>query len=116
MIENGANIRAINGFGLGMLHVAAQGDSANTLYFFKNLGLDLELKDNRGSTPLHWSCFSQSEVALSYLLSWNVNFNLKDNDGYTPLHLAVKSSEEVDSTRAVKFLLIAGVKTDIRDN
>jgi len=27
-------------------------------------------KDGRGSTPLHWACFSCSELALIFLLAW----------------------------------------------
>ena len=39
----GANIHALNGFGLNMLHVAAQGDVAPPLYYFKERGVDLNL-------------------------------------------------------------------------
>lgn len=37
--------------------------------------MDLKIKDNRGSTPLHWACYSKSEVALCYLLSWLDNID-----------------------------------------
>lgn len=55
--------------------------------------MDIRCKDNRGSTPLHWACYSRSEVALCYLLSWVPTLDDKDIEGYTPLHLAVKSVE-----------------------
>jgi len=57
--------------------------------------MDMMAKDNRGSTPLHWACFQNSEIALIYLLGWlkQSTLNMQDIDGYTPLHLAVKSSE-----------------------
>lgn len=41
LMENGADPEAKNLFGLNMIHVAAQGDSANSLYFFKRLGIDI---------------------------------------------------------------------------
>ena len=59
LINSGADINQTNSFGLTMLHVAAQGDSANTLYYFTKIKkLDLNSKDSRGSTPLHWACHS----------------------------------------------------------
>lgn len=79
------------------------------------MGLDINKQDKRGSTPLHWACYSQSEVALSYLVAWNPNLNLQDLEGFTPLHLAVKSVDQLNSTRPVRYLLIRGARTDIRD-
>ncbi len=69
LIEYGSDPMALNAFGLNMIHVAAQGDAAITLYYFKSI-CDLNLQDLRGSTPLHWACYSNSEIALSYLLAW----------------------------------------------
>eukprot|EP00354_Favella_ehrenbergii_P011337 CAMPEP_0170456526 /NCGR_PEP_ID=MMETSP0123-20130129/4129_1 /TAXON_ID=182087 /ORGANISM="Favella ehrenbergii, Strain Fehren 1" /LENGTH=187 /DNA_ID=CAMNT_0010720029 /DNA_START=892 /DNA_END=1454 /DNA_ORIENTATION=- len=112
----GADPLAINFFGLNMLHVAAQGDSAASLYYFRRLKLDINMQDKRGSTPLHWACYSHSEIALSYLLAWGPSLNTQDQDGYTPLHLAVKSVDQVESTRPVRFLLIKGAEKNIRDN
>lgn len=36
---------------------------------FKQMGVDINVRDNRLSTPLHWACYSRSEVALNYLLA-----------------------------------------------
>ena len=41
--------------------------------------------------------------------------NMQDLEGFTPLHLAVKSVEGVGSTRPVRYLLLRGAKTDIKD-
>ena len=116
LLEYGSDPQALNAFGLNMIHVAAQGDAAISLYYFKELGVDLNLQDQRGSTPLHWACYSNSEIALSYLLAWNPELNIQDQDGYTPLHLAVKSCDTVESTRPVRFLLIRGADKSIQDN
>ena len=91
LIQHGADIRAVNNFGINMLHVAAQGDMPISIYFFKLRGLDLRSRDNRGSTALHWAAYSKSEVSLVYLLSWVDFLDDQDCDGYTPLHQAVKS-------------------------
>lgn len=39
------------------MHIAAQGDAPISLYFFKKKGFDLNQKDTKGSTPLHWASF-----------------------------------------------------------
>ncbi len=81
LIKNHADIHAVNLFSLNMLHVAAQGDAAPSLYYFRKLGVDLNKPDNRGSTPLHWACYSMSEIALSYILAWNPNMDARDVEG-----------------------------------
>ena len=75
------------------MHVAAQGDQPISMFFFKGKGLDIRSKDQRLSTPLHWACYSKSEIALCYLLAWINDLEDRDIEGYTPLHLAVKSVE-----------------------
>jgi len=57
LLNHGANKDSLTATGLNMLHVASQGDSAFSLYFFKELGLDINAVDKRGSSPLHWACF-----------------------------------------------------------
>lgn len=80
--------------------------------------MDLYARDNRNSTPLHWACFSMSEVALVYLLGWydKEKLNLKDQDGYTPLHLTVKSADRLKSGRPLRALLMKGAVRNIHDN
>jgi len=80
------------------------------------MGLDLRSKDHRGSTPIHWACYSKSEVSLIFLLAWVEVLDDQDVEGYTPLHLAVKSVETLLSTRPVRALLIRGAPRDIKDN
>ena len=101
-----------------MLHIAAQGDQPVTLYYFhRTLSVPIERKDNRGSTPLHWACFSKSELAALYILSWTElwQLSIQDVDGYTPLHLAIKSVGELQSCRPVRALLFRGSPKYIRD-
>ena len=99
-----------------MLHVAAQGDQPVSLYFFKQLGIDVNAKDNRGSTPLHWACYSRSEIAICYLLAWEININAQDMQGLTPLHLAVKSVDQMHTVRHIRTLLIKGADREIKTN
>ena len=70
LVESGADKFCVNNFGINVLHTAAQGDQPISLQYFKEQGLDMRSTDNRASTPLHWACYSKSEVALVYLLSY----------------------------------------------
>ena len=65
-------------------------------------GLNINSRDKRDSTPLHWAAFAGAELALSYIVSWNCDINSIDAKGLTPLHLAVKSSEDLRSTKSIK--------------
>mmetsp|Transcript_43314 Transcript_43314/g.41721 ORF Transcript_43314/g.41721 Transcript_43314/m.41721 type:complete len:142 (+) Transcript_43314:976-1401(+) len=68
------------------------------------------------STPLHWACYSRSEIALNYLLSMNPLLEAHDQQGFTPLHLAVKSVEQLRSSRPVRALLLKGADRNAKDS
>lgn len=70
--------------------------------------MSINEQDNKGSTPLHWACYSRSEFALSYVLALNPDLEIKDKMGFTPLHLAIRSVDELKSTRPVRALLLKG--------
>ena len=70
--------------------------------------MDINEPDKRGSTPLHWACYSRSEFALSYILALGPELEIQDQAGFTPLHLAIKSVGELKSTRPVRALLLKG--------
>ena len=53
--------------------------------------MDINVADNRGSTPLHWACYSKAEFALSYILAMGPELEIVDQNGLTPLHLAVRA-------------------------
>lgn len=92
LIKNKANVEISNFRGINVLHMAAQGDSPNSLIYFKEkFNMNIESLDELYSTPLHWGCYYGSDLAIVFLLSWNVNINNKDKEGLTPLHLAVIS-------------------------
>ena len=68
-----------NVYGANVLHVAAQGDQCGPLYYFVALkDMDINETDNRGSTPLHWACYSKAEYALSYTLAMEPNLEIAD--------------------------------------
>ena len=74
-------------------------------------------QDKNGSTPLHWACFSCSEVALIYILAWikPEDLTIQDIHGYTVLHLSIKSSAQLKNCRPTRALLYRGAVKDVTD-
>jgi palmitoyltransferase len=71
--------------------------------------------DNKGSTPLHWACYSGMESSSSALISWGEVSQIDKQEtsfGMTPLHLAVMSG----NGRIVKRLLLKGCNRNIKTN
>ena len=85
-------------------------------YFIHEKQVNLEDRDNKGSTALHWACYSKSEVTLSYILSMKPDLEAKDEQGYTALHYAIKSVAEIQATRPVRALLLKGARRDAVGN
>jgi len=115
LINQGGDVHQRNGFGLNMLHVAAQGDQSSSLYCFKKLNVDINAQDDKGSTPLHWACYSHSEIALSYILAWKPLLDKPDFEGQTCLHLAVKAVSMMKNVRLARFIMLRGADKDITD-
>lgn len=39
------------------MHISAQGDQPVALAYFKQKGISVTSKDEKGSTPLHWASY-----------------------------------------------------------
>lgn len=98
-----------------MLHCGAQGDQPISIAFFLSLGLDINSKDKRESTPLHWAAFAGSDLALTYIIAQGADVNARDIKLLTPLHLAVKASEKILTTRSIRALLLKGADPSLQD-
>lgn len=120
LINEGAEVEAINDEGLNVLHMASQGNQPLSLVLFKEQHCMNPMSvDDSGSTPLHWAAYTGSKDALIYLLSWNVDVNAQDKEGLTPLHLAVISGNsfyKLANTHLVRKLLQKGASKIIKDN
>jgi palmitoyltransferase len=97
--------------GLGIMHIAAQGDQPLVLTYFYNQGLRDDTVDEKGGSPLHWATYLGCEQATALLLAWGAEVNLQDADLQTPLHLGTLAG----NTRIVRNLLLKGAERGIRD-
>lgn len=90
---------------MNILHYAAQGDKINSILHLHDKELDINAKDLKKSTPLHWACYSGSDKIVQYLLAQPlIKIDEADLDGHTPLHIA----SAYGYSKIVKKLLLAG--------
>ena len=68
MDNYGADYNIKTKSGLGVLHLASQGDKVKTFIYYGNK-IPIDELDHRRSTPLHWAAFSGSEKVTEYLLA-----------------------------------------------
>lgn len=117
LINHGGNPFIKDYDGHNVIHIAAQGDKVNAIYYFiKNFNFDVNDRDTKESSALHWAAYLNKEISLSYLVAWGANVNAQDLEKNTPLHLAVLTSEAIKETRWVKILLLKGAKRSLQNN
>jgi len=110
--SHGADFAIKNNQGLSVIHIAAQGDQPVSLAYFREKGLSIIERDEKGSTPLHWAAFLGMENSTNFLTSWRCPVNETDlESGFTSLHLAVLSG----NAKVVRRILTKGADKNIKD-
>ena len=116
LVEGGAypgllNIRS-GAKGYGLSHLAAGRGDLRRLALLAELGADLNLRENRGYTPLAVAAIDGKAEAVRQLLSAGADANVTDNAGGTPLHhAAVRGRAEI-----VQMLLDGGADPGFRNS
>ncbi len=90
------------------LHHAAGYGPVDNLQLLIDKGADVNAKNRRGSTPLHWAIHVEAKVRL--LLSKGANANTKQAQGRTPLYLAAMLGKGYATMR---LLLIKGADPNL---
>ncbi|KAI9642513.1 hypothetical protein NHQ30_009318 [Ciborinia camelliae] len=92
LIENGHDIRSIDGMGCNMLHYAAREGNARFVKRALDSGIDVNSLDSYGWSALHWAASSEygTAKAIHLLLRERADKGIKDKQGKTPLDLAVE--------------------------
>ncbi|KAH7149027.1 ankyrin repeat-containing domain protein [Dactylonectria estremocensis] len=112
LVDLGFDIQAVDYRGNGLLHeFALRGKTGGshhgelTIKLWKRLlalGLDVDLKNNTGRTPLHVLCAAHiplrayeraSILAIDLLIERVKDINIADKDGITALHIAATGGE-----------------------
>lgn len=72
-------------------------------------GADLNGKDSKGRTPLHWAVYAKKEQIVSELVYRGAQLNIPDDYGELPIHLCYNYYNSVaESTRILTALIDAG--------
>ena len=111
LIDHGSDFKSdinIRGgrFEDSLLHLGARCAQENFLEFLIKSGLDINVKNNTGSTPLHTAAENGHFEIVTFLLENGGNVNSVDLDKNTPLHVAVQRMNV--SIETIKILLNYG--------
>merc|ERR1712049_91534 len=97
------------------------GETAQLLIkYSKDFGIDLNAKDDDGSTAWHWACeYGQKEIAQLLIKSskdFGIDLNAKNNYGNTALHLACNSGRTETVQMILKNWKEFGIDIKAQDN
>lgn len=92
-----------------LLHYAAYTGYVNTINVLINLGMNVDITDQSGLTPLHYASKKENIEACKLLLSKGAKVDHADEDGNTCLHRSCESSS------MVKFLVDNGANINTKN-
>ena len=111
LIENGANLDAVEGLGWTALHWAARNGHDICIDALLDGGANIDAPDHAHFTALHWAAWLGSGVCLSRLLDRGANVHATDNFWATPLHTAA----ERGNVECIYILLAHGAELSTAD-
>jgi ankyrin repeat protein len=62
----GADLYIKNKFGATIMHIAAQQDQPLSLYYLFKRGMDIDIRDSKGSTPRGHRCIGHASLGPSW--------------------------------------------------
>lgn len=102
-------------YDVSLLHWAIDFSNLEAAKVLLDIGVDIEIKDNNGKTPLHWAARNHDATLIEFLINNGANIEAKNNDGWTPLHYA-SFIETWDGFDSIRILLAAGANRSVVDD
>jgi len=96
---------------ISSLHIAVQLGAIASIKTFIENGTDINLKDDRGCTPLYYAVVHAKKDIVRLLVAEGADVNLMPKNNYSLLRLAVWN-KDIDT---VKLLVDKGLKADVKD-
>ena len=90
----------------------AKAGNLGVLRYLLDRGADLEAKDNKGKTALHWAARGGHAGVASLLLERGADLEAKQNYGKTALHIAVFGGH----AEVASLLLERGAELEVKDD
>lgn len=90
LLNNGANINAVNSNGDNALHISVNYGRLDFINYFIQKGLDVNSVNNIGNSALHIACENGYLDIVKKLIDNSCNVNAVNSLGYTCLHVASK--------------------------
>lgn len=106
------NLQSYTEIQIKALFSAAATDNLNALNILTKNEKKLEVRNDKGQTPLMIAAKWGAEKSLQFLIQMNVNLNAVDHNGKTALMLAVEGGNVV----IAKTLVQAGADISLRDH
>ena len=106
-----ANLLHKHGGKHGTIHSAAGGGDIEAVKEFLAAGADVNVKDKRGFTPLHWASISGHKEAVELLIDNGADVNAMRGGGGTPLSYAASWGHE----EIVELLIANGADVNVKD-
>jgi len=94
------------------IHYAALRGNVDEVRNFLKSGVWIDVKDNKGWTPLHYAAASGQNDVVRFLVDKKVNIDARDSERETPLHKAAQWGHE----KTVDLLLSYGAQVNVQDN
>ncbi|XP_023312082.1 uncharacterized protein LOC108914374 [Anoplophora glabripennis] len=121
LIENESDVNIRSNSGGTVLHsAAAAGQLGIVKFLVTRLGVDFNVTDNNGYTPLHSACECFVYSALStgqldtikFLVEHHADYNIRKNDGGSVLHTAAMCGQR----DIIEYFVELGVDVNISDD